>query len=59
MELLFRNASMNEVTANTRQKQASPELLRRSSLSAERAWYFRSLFAADWTLVQRHCPHVH
>ena len=59
MELLFRNASMNEVTANTRQKQASPELLRRSSLSAEAAWYFRSLFAADWTYVQRHCPHVH
>jgi len=59
MELLFQNASTNEVTANTRQKQASPELLRRSSLSAEASWYFRSLFAADWTFVQRYCPHAH
>jgi hypothetical protein len=56
MELLFRNASLNATTGNARQQQASPELLRRSTLSAEAAWYIRSLFAADWALVQRHCP---
>ena len=56
MELLFRNASMDATTGNVRHQQASPELLRRSTLSAEAAWYIRSLFAADWALVQRHCP---
>ena len=56
MELLFRNASMDATTGNVRHQLASPELLRRSTLSAEAAWYIRSLFAADWALVHRHCP---
>ena len=56
MELLFRNASLDATTGNLRHQQASPEVLRRSTLSAEAAWYIRSLFAADWALVQRHCP---
>ena len=55
MELLFRNASMDATTGNVRHQLASPELLRRSTLSAEAAWYIRSLFAADWALVHRHC----
>lgn len=56
MELLFRNASLDATTGNLRHQQASPEVLRRSTLSAEAAWYIRSLFAADWALVQRHRP---